>query len=773
MVRHTKLAKGRLDKYYYLAKEQGYRSRAAYKLVQLNQKHKFLEGAHSLIDLCAAPGGWTQVAAKFMPVGSTIIAVDLNKIPAIPGVITHQTDITSAECRNLLKKDLDGKLVDVVVHDGAPNMGTSWTQDSYWQNILVLWAAKLASEFLKPNGIFVSKVFRSQHYTSLTYALKQIFAKVTVTKPASSRDTSAEIFFVCEGYYAPGEIDPRVLDPDYVLENPDNTKEKLTIHDVVGLKKNGKARVNREGYGERAGQTLFTDLPVHDLMKQNSILESLIKYNRFTFPSSESCQNEVDSAIMEIVNNNDMTNEEIKTLCGDTKVLGKSDIVILQKWHAKIRGLVKHMEAVEDIEETTSEESSEASGEVDEDKVIMDALERDAEKAKKKQKKKEEKRKLKDLARVHNDSTDVYKDFIENQTDGLFESSKHGAALRASTTDMNAFVELLDKAQNAENEAEALRFREELAALGIDDQRDGEDFNEYRERVMSAQYNQYLERTSERREEAQRLRDREKEGKRLLKQAGIEIVAKDDFLEGETEEVALPKINIDRDPLTEREQAWFADDEFKNVNPEQSFEKAEKQKSAVDSKFDDSEDSDSEEPEKKEASIELSEGDYDEETVAERMAIAQKMLLKKNRERMIDDAYNKFAYADEDLPDWFANDEKQFMVLNKPITKREVEEQKAKLRALNAAPIKKVREAKQRKKLRMSKTLAKISSQAENIADNKDMDQAEKVRALSKLANRSLAAKKASKGFRGAPAKGKGKKSSGGKAAKGGRRGKK
>lgn len=211
--------KQRLDKYYNLAKEKGYRARSAFKLLELNRKFNFLKDAKIAVDLCAAPGGWLQILAQEMPPVRKIIGVDLDPIKPLGGdTITFVGDITTVECRKTLISLLDGYEVDVFVHDGAPNFGTSKDRDVFIQNDLVFSSMKLASEFLRKGGVFVSKIFRSENFSRIIAILEELFGSVDVTKPLSSRSESAEVFAVCRNFKAPDYINPDFFDSGVVFK---------------------------------------------------------------------------------------------------------------------------------------------------------------------------------------------------------------------------------------------------------------------------------------------------------------------------------------------------------------------------------------------------------------------------------------------------------------------------------------------------------------------------------------------------------------------------
>jgi tRNA (cytidine32/guanosine34-2'-O)-methyltransferase len=216
-----KSSKDKRDSYYRLAKESGYRARSAYKLLQLNQAFNLLsfpstDADHPprVIDLCAAPGSWSQVLSRHLPTESTIIALDLQPMTPIPGVVTLQADITHPSTLPLVFKHLGaGSKADLVICDGAPDVTGLHDLDEYIQASLLLSALNLTVCVLKPGGTFVAKIFRGRDVDVLFAQLRCLFKRVACAKPRSSRASSIEAFVVCENYAPPIGFEPSLERP--------------------------------------------------------------------------------------------------------------------------------------------------------------------------------------------------------------------------------------------------------------------------------------------------------------------------------------------------------------------------------------------------------------------------------------------------------------------------------------------------------------------------------------------------------------------------------
>ncbi len=187
------------DPYVQRAKSEGYRSRAAYKLMEMNEQFHFLQPNSVVVDLGAAPGGWLQVTTKLVPKG-TIIGLDLLPIAPITDVITLECDFTSDEGYALLTEALKGKKIDVVLSDMAPYSCGHASTDHIRIMAMCEMALAFAKDHLKEGGSFVSKVLKGGTEKLLLDDMKRSFRMIKHTKPDSSRKESSEIYVVAMGY---------------------------------------------------------------------------------------------------------------------------------------------------------------------------------------------------------------------------------------------------------------------------------------------------------------------------------------------------------------------------------------------------------------------------------------------------------------------------------------------------------------------------------------------------------------------------------------------
>jgi 23S rRNA (uridine2552-2'-O)-methyltransferase len=187
------------DPYVARAKREGFRSRAAFKLLELDDRFHFLKPGARVVDLGAAPGGWSQVAAKRVGAKGRVIAMDLLPIDAIPGVDLVELDFLDADAPNRLKTMLDGP-ADVVLSDMAANATGHRTTDHLKIMALAEAALDFAREVLAPGGVFVAKVLQGGTEHQLLAGLKRDFRVVRHVKPAASRSDSAELYLLATGY---------------------------------------------------------------------------------------------------------------------------------------------------------------------------------------------------------------------------------------------------------------------------------------------------------------------------------------------------------------------------------------------------------------------------------------------------------------------------------------------------------------------------------------------------------------------------------------------
>ena len=197
---HKWLQEHHRDQYVKRAQTDGYRSRASYKLIEINQKDKIFKPGLIVVDLGAAPGGWSQVAAKLVGPGGKIIASDILNMDPIDKVDFVLGDFTNSVVLQNILDLLDNNLVDLVISDMAPNMSGIRGVDQTKAMYLIELALDMACKVLKPGGNFVVKVFHGEGFDQYMLELKKRFKQVISRKPNASRSRSREVYVVAKNF---------------------------------------------------------------------------------------------------------------------------------------------------------------------------------------------------------------------------------------------------------------------------------------------------------------------------------------------------------------------------------------------------------------------------------------------------------------------------------------------------------------------------------------------------------------------------------------------
>ncbi|KAG6494039.1 hypothetical protein ZIOFF_049057 [Zingiber officinale] len=794
--------KQRQDKYYHLAKEQGYRSRASFKLLQLDAKYRFLPSARSVLDLCAAPGGWLQVAVNHAPVGSFIVGVDLFPIRPIRGAHALAEDITTPKCRAAIKRLMDSNgcsAFDVILHDGSPNVGGAWAQEATSQSALVVDSIRLATNFLAPKGTFVTKV--------------RVFE---VTKPVASRSTSAEIYVIGVRYKAPAKIDPRLLDVKHLFQGA------IEQPKVVNVLRGSKQKRNREGY-EEGNTTLWKVGLVSDFIQSESSVEFLSSVNALSFD---------DPACFSFRDHELTTDELYGTKSGSLEAMELKSLVkppgmsisckfdyllvyeysfethiilirssaafeicmriamsLVLQWRIHIRNALSKEKvastANEDKIVIKEDDAKEDEQEDEDDKVLneMEELSQLMDKKKKKAKKLLSKRRAKDKARkamgIQIDATED--SYIERDLFSLSAIKGKKELLAIDSTDLNdEYGE--DNLVDSDDEEAQREIEKEDSSDEMDSDEEQRRYNEQLEEELDEAYERYVTRKGGSTKERKQLSILHSYLKIPCKLLLVIFYCSDDVSlsyhneENDGDDLVHPVEESDQKqnkesnplmvPIVEDEQPteeqmverWFGQDVFTEAATDGMLEDSESDeekeakivkvpaktkenikqpldlslpKSLPKSKNTEQDGFEIVPAEPMETSDDDSSSsdesdDMDDYTKAEILAYAKKMLRKKQREQILDDAYNRYMFDDVGLPKWFEDEEKRHCQPIKPITREEVAAMRAQFREIDARPAKKVAEAKARKKRAAMKKLEKARQKANSIVDQTDISERSK-----------------------------------------------
>uniref|UniRef100_A0AAY4EJJ0 pre-rRNA processing protein FTSJ3 n=1 Tax=Denticeps clupeoides TaxID=299321 RepID=A0AAY4EJJ0_9TELE len=737
MGKKLKVGKTRKDKFYHLAKETGYRSRSSFKLIQLNRKFQFLQKARALVDLCAAPGGWLQVASKFMPVSSLIIGVDLVPIKPIPNVVALQEDITTEKCRQALRKELQTWKVDVVLNDGAPNVGANWQHDAFSQAHLTLMALKLACEFLTKGGTFVTKVFRSKDYQPLIWIFQQFFKKVQATKPQASRNESAEIFVICQGFLAPDKIDNKFFDPKHAFKEVE--VQVKTVKELVSVKK-----PKAEGYND-GDLTLYHSFTVTSFLRAENPVDFLSKASEITFDNDELAMHPA-------------TSKEIKECCTDIKVLGRKELRLLLSWRSKLRRFLakklrdeaKQMDSDDESDAEEQESKKEATEKVDGKEEDADEEEIEKKLAELKAEEPSLPRKQRERVELKMDLPGVsIADGTDSSMFSLSTIKKAKALCEITGGDMKAADAVLKENEDGEED------------LYFSDENDDDDKISLASDLASDDMEEIEKKEKEMEEKKPKKKvtftaeEDEGQGNELL----VDLEGKDEKREHMTSmwfsKGIFAELNLDGDSDAVREIRQTQILQSKGTAGSSAAERS--QMECKHGRADNlltlflSTHRDIAELKRASGSGDVpGEGDDDDFQVVpvestskkarildpEGLALGAHLATSKKRHRdLIDDSFHRYASSQEqsDIPAWFVDDEKKHRKKPVPVTRQMVDEYKERWKEINARPIKKVAEAKARKKRRMLRKMEQAKKKAEAVVNTVDISEREKMAQLKSI----------------------------------------
>ena len=732
-----------------------------------------------------------------MPANSMIVGIDLAPIKPIPRTVTFQSDITTDKCRATIRQHFKTWKADTVLHDGAPNVGTAWVQDAFSQAELTLQALKLATEFLIEGGTFVTKVFRSKDYNALLWVFNQLFTKVEATKPPSSRNVSAEIFVVCKGFKAPKRIDPKFLDPRSVfaeLSDPTpNNEAKVFNPEKKKRKREGYEEGDYTQFKEApASDFIQTTDPIAMLGSLNKLTFEHQKNGDIALAALEKLSETTDEIRQCCLDLKILGRKEFRILLRwrlkARDIFGfaskkKSEEDAAGEEIAKVEPMEEELQIQEDLQRLNENENSRKK------KERRRENERKQKEIVRMQMHMTTPTEIGLEQRGPNGDDSMFALAAVDRAGAIEKVARGKMALQLQSK------EALDNGSCSEDESdeEEDRLDEELDALYSQYQeRKSESDAKYRAKKARKEcqdgdwegFSDHERNSDEDFEQNQSSDDSSAEDKEDQDSRRL-IYPQNGYAQGQAGLTRRAALFFEQDIFKdigdlgaeeEHDSAVHLEDEETDEDPLTRFVKAPAvKKTSVRLKYppaaeialpgatdgqdpgeretseDEKENGPNEDEDETEGGFELvSTGQSDWEAegeprkdgrldidiiTAEAMTLAQQVASgQKSTQDLVDDGFNKYTFRDTDgLPEWFLDDEGKHSKPHRPISAAGAAAIKEKLRALNARPIKKVREAKDRKKFKAAQRLEKLRKKSAMVADDEGISEKDKAHNIAKM----------------------------------------